>query len=190
MEISPRALHLTQLWETRFGQLNPGWPFRGLDSDRWVRFHSLPGSKRYADTDDEHQEVLRRHRTVLNELLAHQPVETLIVIGTDWDHRDLMSGKTKQSMPGAWPWRQLPEDEYWERVRYIWVTSGLASEVLDRLLASVADDRAKAIISDAELSWIYAPYDSGADVWLETRFERDLLRDRHEDWLSSRQDGL
>lgn len=38
--------------------------------DQWVRFHSLPRSKRYADTLSEYQILLDRHNTVLSELKA------------------------------------------------------------------------------------------------------------------------
>lgn len=37
--------------------------------DRWVRFHSLPGSQRYPGSADEYAEILDRHVTVLGELL-------------------------------------------------------------------------------------------------------------------------
>jgi hypothetical protein len=37
-------------------------------AERWVRFHSLPGAKRYADTDAERAEILRRHLAVLDRL--------------------------------------------------------------------------------------------------------------------------
>ena len=36
---------------------------------RWVRFHSLPGSKRYAENEAEYACVLSRHNVVIGELL-------------------------------------------------------------------------------------------------------------------------
>jgi hypothetical protein len=36
--------------------------------DRWVRFHSLPESKRYPDSQAEYAIELDRHYTVLSEL--------------------------------------------------------------------------------------------------------------------------
>lgn len=60
---------LLAVWEQRW----PGsWPeadkLRGLFPDRWVRFHSLPGSKRYPDTEAEYEILLDRHHGVLVEL--------------------------------------------------------------------------------------------------------------------------
>jgi hypothetical protein len=37
---------------------------------------------------------------------------------------------------------------------------------------------------------IHHPYDGGADVFLTTPEERDRMRDRHADWLSSHPSGL
>ena len=50
------------------GALVVGWVLRGVVPERWVRFHSLPESKRYAESEDEEAEVLRRHLTLLDEL--------------------------------------------------------------------------------------------------------------------------
>ena len=36
--------------------------------DRWVRFHSLPFSKRYAEEEAEYATVLERHNRILGEL--------------------------------------------------------------------------------------------------------------------------
>ena len=43
---------------------------RGGTGQRWVRFHSLPGSKRYADDEEEYAELMCRHLAVLAELLS------------------------------------------------------------------------------------------------------------------------
>src|SRR5262245_58398633 len=49
---------------------------------RWVRFHSLPGSKRYADDPSEEAEILRRHNIVISELLDldDDPMPHVLVI--------------------------------------------------------------------------------------------------------------
>lgn len=47
-----------------------GYELRGCLHDRWVRFHSLPGSKRYAGNDDEYAGLMYRYLTVLAELLS------------------------------------------------------------------------------------------------------------------------
>src|SRR5690349_1682675 len=39
-------------------------------SDRWFRIHSLPASKRYAESDAERQELLDRQNTVLLDVIG------------------------------------------------------------------------------------------------------------------------
>lgn len=45
-------------------------PFRTRYADRWVRFRSLCGSKRYPESEDEYAIVLDRYNTILEELFA------------------------------------------------------------------------------------------------------------------------
>ncbi|HZM66586.1 MAG TPA: hypothetical protein VFC16_09840 [Nakamurella sp.] len=183
-EVSDRAQHLTQMWDLRWGDSQPiGYRFRIDHPERWVRFHSLPDSKRFADNDEDYREILHRHRTVLEELLGGEPVDTLVVIGTDYGPRDGAAGQTRKQLVDAWPWRRHWSADY-ECWWYFWVKSAtLTFGDLNDLLLGAADERADVIIADAQLSWIYHPYAGGADVILPSRVEADVLRDRHCDWL-------
>ncbi|MFE5485933.1 hypothetical protein [Streptomyces sp. NPDC056527] len=49
---------------------------------------------------------------------------------------------------------------------------------------------ARVLITDTQMRRIYHPYDGSADVFLTTPGERDRMRDRHADWLSSHPVGL
>jgi hypothetical protein len=76
------------LWARVWGDCRPGsYELRGCLHDRWVRFHSLPGPKRYADDEAEYAEILRRHLAVLSELLSldggDQSCE-LVVVTASW----------------------------------------------------------------------------------------------------------
>ncbi|WP_449353770.1 DUF3885 domain-containing protein [Streptomyces malaysiensis] len=76
---------LTELWQRR----RPGRPavvhlLRGPYRDVWVRFHSLPGSKRYPENEDRYAVVLERHNTILDELFAGTDVYLITPV---WDDR-------------------------------------------------------------------------------------------------------
>src|SRR5229473_7813616 len=79
---------LSVRWTAAWGDCRPvGHELRGCLRDRWVRFHSLPGSKRCAGNEGEYAELLRRHQTVLAELLQHGPgdgAEQLLVFTASW----------------------------------------------------------------------------------------------------------
>lgn len=159
--------------------------------DQWIRFHSLPESKRYAESSSEYDEILGRHRTVLRELRGNADTTPLYVIAEDWGWRDLSAGWSKRQLSGAWPWRSSQADEDPEAgSTYFWAASGLSEPEIDTLLLAAADDRGHFIIGGPELEWLYCPYDGGADIFLPTAVERDALRARHADWLSLHPGGL
>jgi hypothetical protein len=191
-EVSARAAELTDLWERTWPRADPlGYVLRDEYADRWVRFHSLPESKRYADSSAEYGEILRRHRTVLQELHGSDDFRTLHVIAADWDWRDLAAGWSKRRLPDAWPWRSGPTDGDTDDGRnYFWAASGLLAEEIDALLLAVADDECRVVIGAPDLTWLYSPYDGGADVLLPSAVERDALKERHADWLPSHPQGL
>ncbi|GAA1622656.1 hypothetical protein GCM10009733_019120 [Nonomuraea maheshkhaliensis] len=71
---SPDLPELSALWWSHWPDSPPIAHQLHGDRDRWVRFHSLPEPKRYADTAAEYQILLDRYNTVLTELCASHPV--------------------------------------------------------------------------------------------------------------------
>jgi len=191
-EASQRATAPSRAWDKHWAEEPLGHALRDAHPDRWVRFWSLPNAKRYADTDAdaEHAEVLRRHLTVLRTLAVDTPVW---VIAQDSDGRTIESGWSRDAVPGRWPWRRATTSRprtSWEAVGSFYCVRSFAVENLVELLRDVADERANIVIGGEDLSWVYAPYDGGADVILPTRAKRDALARRHRRWASTRRDGL
>lgn len=188
-EDSHRAELLTRTWDLHWAESEPlGWVLRQNWPDRWVRFHSLPGSKRYADTEEETAEILRRHRTVLADLHGSDSPD-LLVISTHWGIPAPNQAPFDPS--GAWPWRIVlnPLDREAGPI-YCWVQSEVDEPTLNAILVTAADDKGQFVIADTGLSWLYCPYDGGADVLVAGPQERDSLRDRYSDWLSTLESGL
>lgn len=194
-ESSDRADRMTLLWEQNWPGIEPiGATLRFAYPDRWVRFHSLPDSERYADTDAEREELLRRHRTVLTELRDGSSPESLVIIAHEWGPNDLFGGWTKKVLPGCWPWKSyldadIQDDEV-ANVSYFWIAPTLDAPALETLLAEVAQNRADIVITNRDMSWLYRPYDGGADVILPTVADRDHLRIKYGAWLSAHPLGL
>jgi hypothetical protein len=133
---------LSGLWDQRW----PGTPPRAdwlkhAYPSRWVRFHSLPGSKRYPTSEDEYATVLHRHNTVIDELADDA---NLLLITCGW-------GETEQPEPrderlGALDpagtfWHALPPDDYSESWMYLYASEVLrARSLLDPVFRAVADD--------------------------------------------------
>jgi hypothetical protein len=187
---------LSALWNERWpGCSKVPYELRSL-RDRWVRFHTLPGSKRYPDTEAEYGIILARHNSVLDEL-ATSPTVLVVTAGysaTAHRQEPLRSAETVAVHPDATYWTSICTDdepgfEVWMHL-YAGETPWAVGH-LDPLLREVADDMiANVLIADVELRWLYHPYDGGMDVILPSTAEREALRDRHRAWLSAHRLGL
>ena len=191
-------------WKRSWPEVTPvAHLLRSRFPSQWVRFHSLPEAKRYATTDVEHAEILHRHRTVL-AALTEQPEQQaepetvrLVAVTCSWSEsarpvpRDMaVAGAT----PDAYYWRSddlatEPGFESWQH-HYVSDTT-LASPELDQLLMTVADDMtAGVLIAAADLSWLYHPYDGGADAITGSADARDRLAATFARWQSPGPSGL
>lgn len=84
-ESDPSWEELGKAWEHRAGEAIPtSWSLREHLAHRWVRFHSLPGSKRDAETEAEEEILLDRHHEVLAALRGSSTDEVLVVL-LRWD---------------------------------------------------------------------------------------------------------
>jgi hypothetical protein len=165
--------------------------------DRWVRFHSLPGSKRYPDHDAEYDIVFDRHNTVLDELFLGQEVRIVTADWSDASEPRALSAQHTRWNPGARYWTSVCTDEDEsdpDFIAYIhlYVSRGpWRSGLVDDLLRAVADDATGYVmITSLLFDRVHHPYDGGADVLLPTTSERDALKRRHADWLSAHPLGL
>ena len=182
-------------WAARWPDCRPiGHEFRASAPDRWVRFHSLPGSKRYADSNADHAEILTRHNAVVRALADG---DQLLVVVCAWSHVSEpppLGAVERSLLPTASYWQSILREsddgeEFWN---HLFVSSALWSAgVCDHIFRSVADtETSDVFIAPADLAWLYHPYDGGADVIAETSEHRDAIRGRYQAWLSGRSDGL
>lgn len=103
-------------WRSRWPHAKPiGNELRCSASSTWVRFHSLPDSKRYAENQAEYEELLSRHHTLLSDLsaIAGTSVNDLRVVTVSWsdsprpvDRHDALAA----ALPRAAYWQSLPFD--------------------------------------------------------------------------------
>jgi hypothetical protein len=177
--------HLPDTWPIAY-ELKRVYP------DRWVRFHSLPQSKRYADTPEEHAIILERHNTVIDDLNVSSP--TLYLITSHWGdsappNKDRDELNTLDPNTLCWkslPLRELKGDDYQIFLHLSVSLWKWRKGVFDAVLSLVADDKiANVMIVNVVDQWVYHPYDGGADVILKTIRERDKLKQKYFAWLSN-----
>ncbi|MFI6765159.1 hypothetical protein [Streptomyces sp. NPDC050355] len=181
---------LTELWQRRWPGCPPvGHQLRGPYRDVWVRFHSLPESKRYAQDESEYAIVLDRYNSVLGELFAGTDVYVITPVWT-------ADPDVPPHQPDAGYWQSLlvaddPDPEFRTYCHLFAARRLWQRGCVDDLLRDIADDKmADVLITDVQLQRIHHPYDGGADVFLATPEERDMMRDRHAGWLSTHPAGL
>jgi hypothetical protein len=187
------AAALTSLWRDRFGAPPIAHELRaGRLRPRWVRFHMLPGSKRYPQTAEEYATVLGRHNALLAELVGEG--EPAVLLTTGYSDTPSPLADAAWTVPDAWHWRSVqpspddPQPIWWHLYGQLvhWHPG-----VFDALLRGVADDQASnVLILPVDRAAMYHPYDGGADLILPDIATRDTLRAKYRDWLSAHPAGL
>ena len=199
--LSQRVLILLEMnfidyWKATYPEASPiGHELKWVYADRWFRIHSLPGSKRYADTEEEYGILLARQYQLIEELIG-EGTEVAIVLGL-YENDITLANYARLSDIEAFQrvWtidlakerpHQYDHDisldicvkvENWERGRR------------DEILKAIADDEIRAMIVCPARRCIVAPYDGGVDVIVETEASRNRWKERFRGWLSPREDG-
>lgn len=176
-------------WQSHFNDAPPlGFALRETLPERWVRFHSLPMSKRYPETDDEHRIVLDRANAIAQTVLGQQADCWLVQAG------DTGLGWPDEAFAAREGWR-LSDQGAFRYDETEWpVFAGkvaFAGGAFDELFLNVASDRAApTLLMHSESGNVFAPYDGGIDIILANASEVSKLKADRAKWLSPRVDGL
>ena len=105
------------LWDEQWpGCAKLRYALRGV-VDRWVRFHTLPGSKRYPESEAEYGIVLARHNTVLAELVTGSAV-LVVTVGYSDAREPQEPGRSRENPGGASGCHVLDERLYGRRAGF------------------------------------------------------------------------
>lgn len=183
---------LTCYWMSTYGNTTP-IRLRDKFNDRWVRFHSLPDSKRYADSEAEYLILLKRYNSILAALAENR--ESLLLLTAGYSETSMPVREDPHLAafdPRANHWWSIAPDDDASCYRHLFVSEWTwEPNIFDPLLRLVADDT----VSDVHLvnlssNWVLHPYDGGTDVILASINERDRLSQKFCPWLSQHEDGL
>jgi hypothetical protein len=184
-------VEVESLWESMFPEVRPEadqlkWVF----PSRWVRFHSLPGSKRYPDGPQEEALILSRHNAVLKEVWP--PGTSIVIIQTIFS----FSEKTMPE-PDASGWTcwhafaadPAEADTVWWHLFYM--VKDWQEGILDELILKTAHEWVtNLMVVDVEGRVLYHPYDGGMDLICTEIHQVSKLRSRFSSWLSPLSSGL
>jgi hypothetical protein len=195
----PADSEILASWRQWYAEVPPvGFLLREAYSDRWLRIHSLPESKRYPASGFDYAELLRRHNAVAEDVLGvAEPCAILLLHACEGRGVHAVGRKAGLTASSLSRLAELPL-EFFDEVqgvftarmcifglRTIWKGGGF-----DRFIIEVGEDRSHGLVVNLESGRVYAPYDGGADLFYLSEDERDRARDRFGNWISSREDGL
>lgn len=189
-----------EYWRTNFPECSPvSYLFKDLLKERWFRIHNLPESKRYAENDAERNEILKKQRLVLENIIG-EGEECFFVCGCYNEspfrvYKDTFPKFAKffteeiEPISGKTFTTESEKENYIFRAAY--GTQVLRISALDEIILAIADWHiAHFFIVNPQLNRIFAPYDGGVDLVLENTSKRDEYKFIFKDWLSKNPQGL
>ncbi|WP_428240761.1 DUF3885 domain-containing protein [Gynuella sp.] len=188
---------LAKFWNSEFDNFAPeAHNLKHEYKSRWVRFHSLPGSKRYPENEDEYLEVLRRYNIVLQELCGTG--SKVLVVLPEYSEERVPSQPEPELLKlfsASEPWctlEQHEDDDDYESYWHLHVSEvEFTGSEFNSLFHMVANDEVGNImIISPSKGIVFHPYDGGADVVFVSTEERDRLKEQHREWLSSHHEGF
>ena len=187
---------ITEYWNSALNGFTPiAHQLKNQCGERWVRFHSLPESKRYPENEDEYAEILRRHNVVLERLLGGNG-KALIVL-PEYSYESSPEG-LEPALTALFTdseyWSTLMLHEEGDEDEFYWHLHvsevNCPSDSLNSLFRMVANDElGNVLIVSSENDFVFHPYDGGCDVILPSSAERDVVKENFQDWLSKHPEG-
>ena len=190
-----------EFWTSTYPETLPIQHFFKHDYlDRWFRIHSLPQSKRYADTEQEWSILLTRHNTIITDILGDN-VKIFLVTG-DYNYNEPTEAHITEEEPSFlnFSFQRLEDIDLFELspeqydkgqvYRPAFAEAVWKPHQHDNLLKEIADDKIRAFFISPDRRTIAAPYDGGIDLVLKDKETRDFYKEKYKGWLSEREDGL
>ncbi|RYG67074.1 hypothetical protein EON80_14280 [bacterium] len=177
-------IEFENLWRQRYGSCAPvGYMLRAFAPQRWVRIHTLPGSKRYPDTPDEMEVILGRHNSILQREIGVNEACYLLVAG--YEQIDVTALPALEDVAGAeWQTVHFFVDEEADPTDWFFFVTKLHFEVdaLNQLLKKVIDASVgNVMVVSFERDFAYHPYDGGADIFVDES-QVEPVRQRYKEW--------
>jgi hypothetical protein len=169
-------------WAENYPETKPiNYLFKHIYKDNWLRIHSLPESKRYANTKEEWDILLHRQNSIIDDLIL-QDADIQVVINFIEVDSFLFSMFNFTNIGGF-------VDDAAETVfqsfcfETTWETNGL-----NPMLIEIADDNLRAFIIGKDC--LICPYDGGIDLIFKDVQDKYLYKEKYKKWLSKRHDGM
>ncbi len=189
-----------QFWAENYPETLPiNYLFKRNLKSRWLRIHSLPESKRYAENVEDWSILLERQNTVFNDLIVENSKICLVTGVYGFDVKAVLPDFLTEiacldnlnfvplesinlhELSNDWADEGTFYTPYFAEDIYI-------SHKFDSLLKRIADDELRVFFVGQDC--LIAPYDGGVDIIFKDSTTKDFYKSRYKTWLSTREDGL
>jgi hypothetical protein len=179
-------IHSKESFLSYWNKLYPETPpinyfFKERLKKRWLRIHSLPESKRYAETKEEWDILLLRQNTIISDLIENEAPINVVVNFIEIDNYlfksfDFINIGVYTDMERETVFQSFLFETTWQ------------AYTLDSLLKMIAQDEMRAFIIAKDS--LIAPYDGGVDLIFKDGYTKGVYKEKYKTWLSKREDGL
>ncbi len=192
-DTAPVQLSFLKFWNTHFEGHRPvGHHLRDSLHLRWVRFHSLPGSKRYAETDEEWAILFERHNRIADEVLGDGSRCWLVLCDDlEYSVRESLKHLERFDFERWFSWWE--NDELGEAVEwpvYAAETIWQAGQFNDLIRNVSVNGEPFLLLVSQTTHGIFAPYDGGIDLIQPSGRLASILKAKFPSWRPSNVQGL
>jgi hypothetical protein len=194
------AQEFNAFWKQTYPATIPlSYLFKSDYAARWFRIHSLPESKRYADTEEEWNILLGRHNQIISDLLGENAPVLLVTGDYNWNSPTDIHITEEEPVLKSYSFTRLedislyeisPDNHDIDQVyRPAFAETIWNAGACDELLKEIADWTLSAFWVSVDKNLLIAPYDGGVDFVLKDSETRDFYKQKYKDWLSATASG-
>jgi hypothetical protein len=174
--------------------------FKHSYPNRWFRIHSLPESKRYAESENEWQILLSRQNEIITDVFGFNAPVILVTGEYNSGEQRTTNFTDEEAVFKTYIFTQLDEidlfkfdSEQYDEVdiyRPAFAETVWKPNQHDKLLKEIANGSTRAFFVSFDKKVIVAPYDGGVDFILKDSETRDIYKHKYKQYLSYQEDGL
>ncbi|MEY4904027.1 MAG: hypothetical protein RLZZ292_1842 [Bacteroidota bacterium] len=196
------TIEFQSYWAENFAETPPiNHLFKHLLNEKWLRTHSLPEAKRYAETDEEWLELLERQHTLFQDLMpTNEPFYLLLGLYSQGEKVYDESIFEAYNFFKTLTFNELEKIDLF-KTSGDWYDEGMFytpyfAEVKNNpndfnvILKAIANDEIRVFFLNPTNNCIIAPYDGGVDLILKDNETMLFYKEKYKNWLSEREDGL
>jgi hypothetical protein len=186
------AIEFRDYWHANFAECPPiNYLLKINFKDRWLRIHSLPGSKRYAENKIEWDILLARQNKILQNVFDVN--DAIVIISNTYKvNSTFESNYWVEKKLENYIWHTLPEIDIFNISKKfmdkdVFIIPHVTTDIfevnkMNFILQQIATDELRLFFMNPKTNTIVAPYDGGVDIIYVDTATRDMYKEKYRDW--------